>query len=99
MIKTIAYLTAFGVVVGTGCLLAPPAAQAANAGAPYTNIDRSNDRGNDTGDSRVDGLNSAQLGDNYRGPVEQRATAPNPSMTMAPQSGEPAPPPELVPHQ
>jgi hypothetical protein len=99
MTKTIACLTAFGVVFGAGYLLAPTPAQAANAGAPYTNVDRSNDRGNDTGDSRVDGLNSAQLDGNYRGPVEQRGTAPNPSVAMAPQSGEPPPPPELVPHQ
>ena len=41
--------------------LAPGVAFAAHAGAPYTNVDHSNDMGNDTGDSRVEGLNSAQL--------------------------------------
>ena len=55
--------------------LAPAAGYAANADQPYSNIDRSNDRGNETGDSRVDGLNSAQLNQNYRGPAELRAPA------------------------
>ena len=36
-------------------------AYAAHAGAPYTNVDRRNDAGNDTGDSQVDQLNAAQL--------------------------------------
>ena len=55
--------------------LAPAAAFAAHAGAPYTNVDHSNDMGNDTGDSRVEGLNSTQLNQNYSGPVQMRAPA------------------------
>jgi hypothetical protein len=55
--------------------LAPTAAFAAHAGAPYTNVDHSNDAGNDTGDSRVEGLNSAQLNENYSGPLQLRAPA------------------------
>ncbi|MEJ0015977.1 MAG: hypothetical protein WDN25_05325 [Acetobacteraceae bacterium] len=53
--------------------LAPSAGFAANAGDPYRNVDRSNDLGNDTGDSRVEGLNSTQLNQNYQGPVDLRA--------------------------
>ena len=40
----------------------------ADADHPYSNIDRSNDAGNDTGDSQVDRLNAQQLNENYRGP-------------------------------
>ena len=40
-------------------------ALAAHAGAPYTNVDHSNDAGNNTGDSEVDKLNGAQLNSNY----------------------------------
>ncbi len=47
----------------TGASLRP--AQAAHAGAPYRNVDHSNDAGNDTGDSQVDQLNAAQLNNNY----------------------------------
>ena len=93
MTKTVAYASAFALVVGTGYLLAPVAAHAAHAGAPYTNVDHSNDLGNDTGDSRVDKLNGSQLNENYHGPLQLRAPAGSPSAAMAPQSGEPPPPP------
>jgi|SRR5690348_10351081 hypothetical protein len=53
--------------------MAQPASWAANADAPYSNVDRRNDAGNDTGDSRVEQLNSNQLNGNYKGPVELRA--------------------------
>jgi hypothetical protein len=53
--------------------LTPSAGFAAHAGAPYANVDHSNDMGNDTGDSRVEGLNSGQLNENYQGPLELRA--------------------------
>jgi len=43
------------------CVGAAPAALAANATHPYSNIDHRNDAGNDTGDARVDALNAAQL--------------------------------------
>jgi hypothetical protein len=53
---------ALAAVVGT----APAAVRAANADHPYENIDRSNDAGNDTGDSRVETLNKGQLDENQR---------------------------------
>ena len=53
--------------------LAPSAGYAAHAGAPYTNVDHGNDMGNDTGDSRVEGLNAGQLNENYHGPLQLRA--------------------------
>jgi hypothetical protein len=99
MTKTLAYVSALALAVGAGYLVAPSPAQAAHAGAPYTNVDHSNDVGNDTGDSRVDSLNGGQLNQNYHGPLELRAPAANPSTAMAPQSGEPTPvPAELAPH-
>jgi hypothetical protein len=51
---------------------------AAHAGNPYLNVDRSNDMGNDTGISRVEGLNDQQRNANYRGPLELRAPTTNP---------------------
>ncbi len=71
--KTLALLRTFALAAVPA--LAPAAAFAAHAGAPYTNVDHSNDMGNDTGDFRVEGLNSAQLNENYRGPVQMRAPA------------------------
>jgi hypothetical protein len=98
MQKTIAYAAAIALVAASGALLSPSPAQAAHAGEPYTNVDHSNDLGNDTGDSRVDGLNSSQLNENYQGPLELRSPANNPSVAMAPQSGEPrSVPAELAP--
>ena len=91
MTKAMAYAAVVTLVLGTGCLLTPTGAQAAHAGAPYTNVDRSNDMGNDTGDSKAESLNSSQLDQNYHGPVQLRAPAGEPSTVLAPQSGEPAP--------
>ena len=49
-------------VIGVGlALAAPPAAWAANANNPYSNVDRRVDAGNNTGDAQVDRLNQAQL--------------------------------------
>ena len=48
--------------------LASPGAWAANADQPNTNVDRRNDAGNDTGNSRVDQLNAGQLNSNQGGP-------------------------------
>jgi len=56
--------------------VAVPAADAANARRPYTNVDRSNDRGNSTGDRETDRLNEMQLNQNYRGPTYQAGTEP-----------------------
>jgi hypothetical protein len=58
--------------------IAPSTGFAAHAGDPYLNVDRSNDMGNDTGDSRVEGLNDQQRNANYRGPLELRAPTTNP---------------------
>lgn len=106
MTKTIVYASAFALLVGAGYLSAPTPAHAADAGTAYSSINRSNDLGNDTGDSQVDRLNSIQLSEHYHGRLEQRAPAAdsslraNPSLAMAPQSGEPAPPPssQMSPH-
>ncbi len=66
-----------------------PTAHAAHAGDPYRNVDHSNDMGNDTGDSQVEGLNAGQLDENYHGPVEMRA----PSNSQTAQT-----PPSYAPH-
>ncbi len=71
-----------------------PVAQAANADNPYGNVDKRNDKGNDTGDSQVDKLNSGQLNQNYTGPTTDRNAgqgAPTPAVSPAPASGQPAP--------
>ncbi len=47
--------------------LLPSVAHAAHAGAPYKNVNKKNDAGNDTGDSEVDKLNEQQLNQNYQG--------------------------------
>ena len=57
---------------------------AAHAGDPYRNVDHSNDMGNNTGDSQVEGLNATQLDQNYRGPVEMRMPAANPQTVQTP---------------
>jgi hypothetical protein len=61
--KAILYST-FALALLGGVALAP-SAHAANARHPYSNVNHANDAGNDTGDSRVDQLNSAQLNQNY----------------------------------
>jgi len=81
-------------VAALGWALAPVGAHAANASNPYGNIDHSNDMGNDTGDSRVEGLNAQQLNENYRGPLEVRPPAGAPMAVPAqPPPGMPPPPP------
>jgi hypothetical protein len=61
--KAILY-SAFALALVGGAALAP-SAHAANARHPYSNVNHANDAGNDTGDSQVDQLNSAQLDQNY----------------------------------
>jgi hypothetical protein len=78
-----------------GTVLAPSGAYAAHAGAPYSNVDHRNDMGNDTGDSRVDGLNAGQLNENYKGPVEARPPAQ--TQMMVPSQQPPPPPPPGAP--
>lgn len=48
--------------------IATPVELAADAGHPYSNVDHSNDAGNDTGDSQIESLNEQQLNGNYKGP-------------------------------
>ena len=50
-------VTALALTIAVGAV----PALAANARQPYANIDRRIDRGNDTGDSRVESLNQQQL--------------------------------------
>jgi hypothetical protein len=59
---------------------------AANADAPYTNVDHSNDMGNNTGDSKVEGLNRGQLNENYHGPLQMRtpSNVPGPGVPTGP---------------
>jgi hypothetical protein len=82
---------------GTGTALAPTGAYAAHAGAPYTNVDHSNDAGNDTGDSRVDGLNANQLNENYRGTVQPVAPSGTGMAGPAQPGMAPPPPPGMAP--
>jgi hypothetical protein len=63
--KTTALFAALALVAVPAVV--PSVAHAAHAGAPYKNVDKKNDAGNDTGDSKVDELNAQQLNQNYRG--------------------------------
>jgi hypothetical protein len=85
--KTAAMLSALALAAGVA--LAPAAGYAAHAGAPYQNVDKKVDQGNDTGDSKVDELNAAQLNQNYRGqnPGDQSGAAMAPGAAMMPRSG------------
>jgi hypothetical protein len=62
--KTTAFLAAL--VLASAPALVPVAAYAAHAGAPDKNVDKKVDKGGDTGDSKVDQLNAAQLNQNYK---------------------------------
>ena len=63
--KTLALLAAIAFVATPA--IVPSAAHAAHAGAPYKNVNKKNDAGNDTGDAKVDELNAQQLNQNYHG--------------------------------
>ena len=65
-------------VLGTGLAFAPRPALAAHAGAPYTNVNPRNDRGNNTGDSQIEGLNERQLDQNYWQAAQRPGGVPNP---------------------
>ncbi len=82
--KTLTLLRALAIAAAPALALSPSMAFAAHADAPYRNVDRSNDMGNDTGNSRVEGLNDQQRNENYRGPLELRAPATNPPTTQTP---------------
>ena len=64
-------------------LLAAPA-MAANADAPQSNVDRSNDVGNSTGDDKVDTLNRGQLDEKQRPANAQPTAAPAGAQPVAP---------------
>jgi hypothetical protein len=76
-------------------LAASPMSFAANANNPYGNVDHRNDAGNDTGDSRVDALNQAQL--NSGGTVHYRAAPGYPRYTPYAPPGYAYPPPGAYP--
>ena len=78
VMKSAAVLRGTFLAFGFGLALAPWPALAAHAGAPYTNVDPSNDRGNDTGDSQVEGLNQRQLDQNYQQDAQRPGGVPNP---------------------
>ena len=82
--KTFTLLRALAIAATPALALAPTTVLAAHAGDPYRNVDHSNDMGNDTGDSRIEGLNNQQLNENYRGPLELRAPATTPPMAQTP---------------
>jgi hypothetical protein len=62
----------------------------ADAAHPYTNVNHANDAGNDTGDSKVEALNQAQLSGNPPSPgyapMQPQGAAPAPQ--RAPQPGQ-----------
>ncbi len=76
--RIIPLAAAFAFAASAGALVASHPALAAHAGAPYANVDRSNDAGNDTGDAKVDALNAAQLNSNYWQAARQPGAVPNP---------------------
>jgi hypothetical protein len=95
--KPIRLLLAWALVAVPALAVSAPAALAANADAPYQNIDHSNDKGNDTGDSQVEGLNNGQLNGNYTGPVQMRTPAAGAPVVMAPVVQVPAGPAPVAP--
>ncbi len=78
---------ALALVLEAGLWLPGAPACAAHAGDPYRNVDHSNDLGNDTGNSEIGSLNSAQLNENYHGPLELRAPATHPPAVTADPNG------------
>jgi hypothetical protein len=76
--KSNAILCGSILVLGTALAFVPRSVLAAHAGAPYTNVDHSNDRGNDTGDSQIEGLNQRQLNQNYWNDAQRPGGVPNP---------------------
>jgi hypothetical protein len=77
-IKSSAVLLGTLLAIGSGLAVTARPALAAHAGAPYTNVDPSNDRGNNTGDSQVEGLNERQLDQNYWRDAQRPGGVPNP---------------------
>lgn len=68
-------------------VVAAAPALAANADAPQSNVDKSNDAGNSTGNDKVDALNRGQLDANQRPAAPAATPAPAvPPTTTAPQA-------------
>ena len=65
-IKSTVVLFGTLLAIGAGLAFTPRTAMAAHSGTPYANIDQSNDRGNNTDDSQIEGLNERQLDQNYQ---------------------------------
>ncbi len=82
------------VVAVVGLFLASAASPvlAANADQPYQNVEKKNDAGNDTGNSRVDTLNRGQLDQNQGVVAPALGAAPSPASSPA-QAPAPASPP------
>ena len=76
--KSTAVLLGTLLASGSGLAFAPRPALAAHAGAPYTNVGPSNDRGNNTGDFQIEGLNERQLDKNYWHDAQRPGGVPNP---------------------
>jgi hypothetical protein len=95
--KPIRLLLALALVTAPALAASSSGALAANADAPYQNVDHSNDKGNDTGDSQVDGLNKGQLNENYTGPVQMRTPAAGAPVVMVPVVQAPSGPALVAP--
>jgi hypothetical protein len=67
--RTIVFAASLVVAFAAGMALTPSPLLAANADAPYSNVDKRNDAGNDTGNSKVEGLNKGQLDENQKPPA------------------------------
>jgi hypothetical protein len=94
-VKSATFLFGTLLAFGSGLAIAPRPALAAHAGAPYTNVDHRNDKGNDTGDSQVDTLNQGQLNQNYWHNAQQPGGVPNPP-SYAPQAMPQTAPPVVA---
>lgn len=92
--KALLTASAAALAILAGSTFLPSTAGAANARNPYGNIDRGNDRGNSTGDSEVERLNSMQLNENYKGPYYPVGTTPPPAVApLPPEAAQPVTPP------
>ena len=77
-IKSTTVLLGTLLAIASGLAFTPRPALGAHAGVPYTNVDPRNDRGNDTGNSQIEGLNQRQLDQNYWPDAQRPGGVPNP---------------------
>lgn len=80
----IGLLRALAVACVPAWALTPSLVLAAHADDPYRNVDHSDNKGNDIGDSQVAGVNRSQLNETYRGRVELRGPAANSPTAQTP---------------